>query len=142
MNVGEGKRNSQTSGTFSFPGGRRRPHLLLLLGFSAPTPIGHWSCFDSHAILDICGIARAVLSKRKCLLNKGSKPGSNCESKSHLVEVESPSQNAGWSRCWFFSADNVKHHSCNRDSLQRRKKHMSVHKYIHISLQMFWKYEA
>ena len=132
MNVGEGKRNYQTSGIFSFPFGRLRPHLLLLLRFSAPTHISHWSCFASHAILDICVIVQVVLSKRKCLLNKSSKPGSNCESKSDPVEAESHSQNARVSQCWFFWINDVKHKSWQQGFIIKKENiHKCAQMYTH-----------
>lgn len=93
-----GKRNYQTSSMFSLPVGWLMLHLLPFLGFSAPTPISHWSCFDSHAILDIQLYTLGGFTQKEMDdSNRRSKPRSNCEKKSDVVGVESPSQNVAFS---------------------------------------------
>ena len=79
-----------------------------------------------------------VLSKRKCLLNKSSKPGSNCENKSALAGVERPCQNAGFSQCWCFCTNNVKHKSWQQGFILRKGEKIRVCVNIYIFLHKYF----
>lgn len=101
MDVGEGKRHYLTSGIFSFPVGWLRPQVLLLLGFSPPTPIHPWGCFDSHAILGIPGYVLGGAVQTEMSLEQKQQTRKQLWKLSQTLWGLT-SQNAGLSQCWFF----------------------------------------